>query len=152
MYTGSCLCGGIQFRIDAELAPIKACHCEQCRKAQGTPFATNTPVALEAFELIRGAELLTAFESSPGKHRVFCRRCGSPVYSQRNTLPGILRVRVGLIDGALAIDAVAHCYTAYKANWWPIRDTLPKHPEACTPANPAKPIDHADKPSPSSSA
>lgn len=146
MYTGSCLCGGIRFRIDAELAPIKVCHCEQCRKAQGAPFATNTPVSSDAFQLVSGEELLTSFESSRGKRRVFCSVCGSPVYSQRESLPGILRVRVGLIAGPLAIETVAHCYTAYKANWWPIMDALPQHREACTPADACARIDQADKP------
>ena len=137
MHTGSCLCGGVRFRIDAALAPIKACHCKQCRKAQGTPFATNTPVSAEAFELISGTHLLTVFESSPGKQRVFCRTCGSPIYSTRDSLSDIYRVRVGLIDEPLAIETVAHCYTAYKASWWPIRDALPQHADACTPAKPA---------------
>jgi hypothetical protein len=146
VHTGSCLCGGVQFRIDAALAPIEACHCEQCRKAQGTPFATNTPISAEAFQLVKGAELLTAFESSPDKQRVFCCICGSPIYSKRASPPEIYRVRVGLIDGPLSIDVVAHCYTAHKANWWPIRDTLPQHAQACTPAKAANKTGQAEKP------
>lgn len=146
MHTGSCLCGGITFQIDAELAPIKACHCEQCRKAQGTPFATNTPVTAEAFRLVSGAELLTSFESSPGKQRVFCRVCGSPIYSERDSLPKVIRVRVGLIDGPLAIETVAHCYTGYQANWWPILDQLTQCPGACPPADAAQKANQADKP------
>ena len=98
MHTGSCLCGGVRFRIDADLEPIQVCHCSQCRKAQGTPFATNTPVSADAFHLISGEALLSAFESSPGKQRVFCSHCGSPIYSQKDTVPGVLRVRAGLLD------------------------------------------------------
>ncbi len=79
MHTGSCLCGGVQFRIEQALEPIQVCHCSQCRKAQGTPFATNTPVSTSAFHLTAGKELLKAFESSPGKQRVFCSGCGSPI-------------------------------------------------------------------------
>lgn len=126
MYTGSCLCGGVRFRIDGELAPIQICHCTQCRKAQGTPFATNTPVQAAAFQLQSGAELLRSFESSPGKHRVFCGRCGSPLYSERDTLPGVLRIRAGLINEPLSVKPVAHCHTGSKANWWPIDDLLPQ--------------------------
>jgi hypothetical protein len=43
------------------------CHCSQCRKAQGGAFATNTPVSNSNFELKSGAELITEYESSPGK-------------------------------------------------------------------------------------
>ena len=126
MYSGSCLCGGIRFRIESELEPIQVCHCSQCRKAQGTPFATNTPVAATAFTLLCGSELLTAFESSPGKQRVFCKRCGSPLYSRKDSLPGVLRIRAGLIDEPLEVRPVAHFYTGSKANWWPIDDGLPQ--------------------------
>lgn len=126
MYTGNCLCGGIRFQIEAELEPIQVCHCSQCRKAQGTPFATNTPVATAAFQWVSGAELLTFFESSPGKQRAFCSRCGSPIFSQRDSLPGVLRIRAGLLNEPLSVMPQAHFHTASKANWWPIEDGLPQ--------------------------
>ena len=34
-YTASCLCNGIQLRINAELEPIMVCHCKQCQKHKG---------------------------------------------------------------------------------------------------------------------
>ena len=126
MYTGGCLCGGIQFRIDAELQPIQVCHCSQCRKAQGTPFATNTPVSTSAFELVSGGDLNTHFESSPCKQRAICSRCGSPLYSKRDTLPGVLRIRAGLINEPISAKPEAHFHTASKANWWAIEDGLPQ--------------------------
>ena len=64
MYTGSCLCGGVRFQIQGELEPIQVCHCSQCRKAQGTPFATNTPVKEAAFQLDSGAELLKSLPNA----------------------------------------------------------------------------------------
>lgn len=130
MFTGSCLCGGVQFRIEGELEPIQVCHCSQCRKAQGAPFATNTPVSTAAFHLVSGAELLTSFESSPGKERVFCGKCGSPIYSKKDTIPGVFRIRAGLINEPLSAKPVAHFYTGSKANWWPINDGLPQYEAA----------------------
>lgn len=133
MYTGNCLCGGIHFRIQGELEPIQVCHCSQCRKAQGTAFATNTPVKETAFLLDGGAELLRSFEASPGKQRVFCSKCGSPIYSKKDTLPGVLRIRAGLINEPLAARPAAHFYTGSKANWWPINDDLPQFEAAYVP-------------------
>jgi hypothetical protein len=125
-YTGSCLCGGVQYKIQGPLAPAQICHCSQCRKAQGTVFATNTPVSTQAFEMTCGQELLASYESSPGKKRVFCSRCGSPVYSHLDSLPGVLRIRLGLINEPVDIKPMAHFYTGSKANWWPISDDLPQ--------------------------
>ncbi len=127
MYTGSCLCGGVQFRIDAELAPIQICHCTQCRKAQGAPIATNTPVSTADFRLVAGKELLTGYESSPGKKRVFCSRCGSPVYSCRDSLPDVVRVRLGLINEPVNAKPEAHFHVESKCNWWTIDDGLPQY-------------------------
>lgn len=123
---GSCLCGGIRYVIEGELAPIQVCHCRQCRKAQGTPFATNIPVAAGAFRFAQGQALLSEFESSPGKKRVFCSRCGSPVYSRRDDKPAVVRIRAGTLDGPLATRPIAHFHTVSKCDWWPIDDALPR--------------------------
>jgi hypothetical protein len=125
-YSGSCLCGGIRFRVRGPLAPLQVCHCVSCRKAQGGPFATNLPVDLAAFELLAGAALLREFESSPGKLRCFCGHCGSPVYSRRPALPGVVRVRAGLLDGALPVAAATQAHVASRANWWPALHDLPE--------------------------
>jgi hypothetical protein len=126
-YTGRCLCGGIRFEVTEPLAPIQVCHCGQCRQAQGGPFATNIPVKASAFELQAGADLITAYESSPGKTRSFCRRCGSPLFSQRASLPGVLRLRAGTLEGHVPTSPGMHIYYASRANWWPSDDALPKH-------------------------
>ncbi len=126
MHTGSCLCGGVKFTIEGDLEPIQICHCGQCRKAQGSAFATNIPVPVQAFKLVMGAGLLRSFQSSPGKDRVFCKQCGSPVYSKKATMPDVLRIRAGLLDGKLATSPVVHFYTQYKANWWEITDGIPQ--------------------------
>jgi hypothetical protein len=138
MHTGSCLCGGIRFRISAALAPIELCHCRQCRKAQGPPFAANAPIRKAAFHLDSGETLLTEFESSPGKMRVFCSRCGAPIYSSRDSLPDILRIRTGLIDEPVTARPVAHMHVASACSWWPITDSLPQYPAAYTAQEPPK--------------
>ena len=129
MYTGSCLCGGIKYEIQGELEPIQICHCSQCRKAQGAAIVTNIPVSTSAFTLKSGIDLMSEFESSPGKQRIFCKVCGSPIYSKRVDLPDVIRVRAGTIDGALRTKPVAHFYVESKANWFEINDSLPKYSE-----------------------
>jgi hypothetical protein len=133
VHTGSCLCGGIRFQVEGELAPIQVCHCSQCRKAHGTPFATNMPIPASSFNLTQGRELLKQFESSPGKIRHFCGRCGSPIYSTKDTLPGVVRLRAGLLDDPLGVRPAFHFHVASKASWWRINDDLPQFPESYVP-------------------
>jgi hypothetical protein len=124
--TGGCLCGGIRFEIEGGLAPIQICHCRQCRKAQGTAFAANIPVPLSHFRLIKGRDLLREYESSPGKYRVFCSHCGSPVFSRRDSLPQVVRIRAGLLDGDIPTRPATHAWVESNANWWEIQDALPR--------------------------
>lgn len=132
-FTGSCLCGGITFCVEGELESVQVCHCEQCRKAQGGPFAAVIPVAVSGFRLLSGEHLLKAYESSPGKQRMFCSCCGSPVYSRRLALPEVVRVRAGLFNEPLPVKPSWHAYTGSKCNWWPIEDGLPQYPQGYVP-------------------
>lgn len=125
-FTGKCLCGGVRFSVAGPLEPIQICHCLQCRQAQGGPFASNLPVTREQFEMQAGDDLLQIYESSPGKERVFCRRCGSPIFSRRTSLPGVMRIRAGLFEQPLPSRPKHHAYVGDKASWWDIDDDLPK--------------------------
>src|SRR5436190_10848444 len=69
--TGSCLCRKVCFEIRGDLGSIVYCHCESCRKAQGTAFVANAPVAEEEFVVTSGAELIAKYGSLPGKYRCF---------------------------------------------------------------------------------
>jgi len=137
MISGGCLCGGVRYRISGELAPIQLCHCQQCRKAQGTPFVSNIPLERSQFELLSGAELLKAYASSEGKERVFCGHCGSPLYSQRSSAPEAIRLRAGSLDQDLTVRPAFHAYTASAANWWQIDDALPQYPQGAPPESEA---------------
>ena len=60
---------------------------------------------------------------------MFCEQCGSPLYSQSEKAPGVLRIRAGLLEGELATRPANHAYVASKANWWDIDDALPQFPQ-----------------------
>jgi len=122
--TGTCLCRKVRFEIRGELGSIVYCHCESCRKAQGTAFVANAPVAEEDFVLTSGAELIAKHESSPGKYRCFCCNCGSPVYSYRASIPGTVRVRLGTLDSDPGLRPVLHSWVGEKALWFEITDGL----------------------------
>ena len=93
MIKGSCLCGGVKYEAEGPVTVIARCHCVQCRKASGAEFATNGNVEEKGFRIVAGKELLASYESSPGKARVFCGRCGSPLFKRDDTRPGVLANR-----------------------------------------------------------
>lgn len=127
MFSGRCLCGGVRLRIHGRLGPAVFCHCSQCRKASGSAFACNAPVRARYLEIERGRELIREFESSPGKLRGFCSRCGSPVYSRLADDPETFRIRLGILDDDPERRPLLHVFVGSKAPWFEIADSLPRH-------------------------
>jgi len=130
MLRGACLCGKVRYELRGEPRVMYYCHCETCRKASGSSFATNMIALAEDFVLLSGRELLSAFESSPDKHRYFCSACGSPIYSQAKNTQKIVSVRCGTLDTDPILRPSTHAYAASKAPWYRICDELPQAPGA----------------------
>ena len=129
--TGSCLCGGVRYSYDGDLGgahgAVTQCHCSQCRKAQGGP-AYVAPASAEALVFSEGRSLIQEFESSLGKFRAFCGRCGSPLYSRRAERPDAIRLRLGALDDPprdLRIEA--HIFFGDRAPWED-SDEAPRYP------------------------
>jgi len=133
---GGCLCGGVRFRIDGKLGPAGYCHCKECQRASGSAFASNAPARTQYFSLTSGAELVSEYESSPGKFRAFCRRCGSPIYSRRDSEPELRRIRLGSLDGDPDRRPVLHVWVSENAPWHEITDALPQLPRGLPESKP----------------
>lgn len=127
MFQGSCLCGQVRYEYDGEITEISMCHCTQCRKAQGTAYVAVSPVESTKMRLTAGAQLLKEYRATPGKARVFCSHCGSPLYSARDDLPNVKRLRLGTIDTPFQCATAYHIHTASKADWEVIADGLPQY-------------------------
>jgi len=129
MLSGSCLCNGVQYEIRGELGDIMQCHCQKCRKANGSAFATNAAIPTTAFVLLKGEELLAEYESTPGVFRVFCKQCASPLYSRRPHMPELLRLRIGTLDTKIEGKPSSHIFVGSKAEWHEICDDIPQYKE-----------------------
>nr|WP_321238228.1 GFA family protein [uncultured Tolumonas sp.] len=129
MLKGSCLCNAIQYEIRGELGPTMMCHCSKCRKANGSAYAINAAVKADQFHFVKGQELVSEFESSPGVFRSFCKQCGSPLLSRRPSQPDIVRLRIGTLDTPVDVKPLAHIFVGSKASWDEIHDDIPQYDE-----------------------
>ncbi|WP_378942679.1 GFA family protein [Mesorhizobium sp. ANAO-SY3R2] len=48
--SGSCLCRGVTFRVRGNPLRVGICHCTDCRKSSGAPFAAYAVWRIDAFE------------------------------------------------------------------------------------------------------
>ena len=128
MYVGGCLCGAIRFEINGPIRNIVFCHCSQCRKVQGSAYATNGIVNANDFRITQGEDSLSCYGEAPGQGKYFCRHCASPMMSKNDAFPGQVRVRLGTIESDITERPAAHIFVGSKAVWDVIPDDgLPRY-------------------------
>jgi hypothetical protein len=125
MLRGSCLCGKVSYEISGKLSGALNCHCSMCRKAHGAAFRSRARVNAADFKWIKGEDLITWFESSPGTQRGFCSRCGSPLLSRFDNKSSY-GLPLGALDDDPGVKPLMHVYVASKAPWHDITDALPQ--------------------------
>jgi hypothetical protein len=76
---------------------------------------------------VSGDELLTAYETTPGQKKYFCKVCGSPIMSKSEQQPDQVRIRIGTIDSDITERPSAHIFSSSKANWEEILGELPQY-------------------------
>ncbi|MEO0817553.1 MAG: GFA family protein [Pseudomonadota bacterium] len=125
---GSCFCKAVQYEARGLLSPLGHCHCESCRKIHSAAFNTTALTAYEGFQWTVGGDVVASIESSPGKHRYFCPKCGThlvALYPEQKRAV----LRIGSLDSPLPADPVVHIWTSEKAPFFDFDDGLPRLPE-----------------------
>lgn len=129
IYRGSCLCQGIQYEIHGAIGDLVECHCQRCRKANGSAYAVNAPIRVVDFKIVQGEHLLKKYQSTATTQRCFCSECGSPIISVKAETPDLYRLRIGTLDTPLQQKPTMHIFAASKAEWDDICDALPQYAE-----------------------
>ncbi len=100
-HPGSCHCGAVRFRVDADITELTTCDCSLCVKRN----AVMAKVPEAALTIVSGEDDLTLYEwnTRRAKH-YFCRRCGIYVFHRKRAAPDHFGVTVFCLDG---FDAAA---------------------------------------------
>jgi hypothetical protein len=138
--TGGCLCGAIRYSVSSEVSQLRACHCTHCQKASGTGASINATIPSASFSLIKGKPRRFDDKADSGRtlYRHFCGECGSPIYSQRATMPEFMVLKVGTLDHPVDMKLVAHIWTRSARPWSHIDPACELHAEGAPPPAPAR--------------
>lgn len=126
MITGSCLCQSVRYTVAGDISHAENCHCSMCRKAHGAAFSTNALVPTAALT-IEGAEHLSTYRSSPKREKVFCSRCGSPLFIKRLNAPEGTVITLGTLDVDPGVVPSRHVFVGSKAAWHTVDPRLPSY-------------------------
>ena len=127
-FTGSCLCGSVNYKSNSDPLVIQNCHCDQCRKATGSVYLTNLFIKEENFE-INGELNNYTHLSDAGNNmtKYFCPKCGSQVFGKNSGRPGIITIRAGTVNEKDIIKPIRNLFLKSKVPSTSIDSNL----EAC---------------------
>ena len=127
---GSCLCGGVAYRVTAPFTEAHYCHCSRCRRARAAAYASNAFTSLDGVAFEKGVDNLRSFKPPGARYftQVFCKTCGSPM-PRRDPERGVAIVPMGGLDDDPGVKPRDHIFTAYKAGWHEITGDLPRFEE-----------------------
>lgn len=128
IFTGSCLCGSVNYKSNSEPLVIQNCHCDQCRKATGSVYLTNLFIKEENFEITGEVNNYTHLsDAGNNMTKYFCPNCGSQVFGKNSGRPGIITIRAGTVNEKDIIKPIRNLFLKSKVPSTPINSNL----EAC---------------------
>jgi len=117
--TGQCLCGSMKYEITGDPIRSVACHCTHCQKASGSAYSLNIIIASDQFSVSGGT--LTTYtdkgDSGEDLRRHFCNRCGSPLYTEADSIPGMTIVKAGTLDDTTTFKPNANIFCSSRMGW-----------------------------------
>jgi hypothetical protein len=116
---GGCACGKVRYRLTSAPMFVHACHCRDCQRQTGGPFAINALIETDRIEMLGDAPRPVSMPTDSGRphdiHR--CPDCAVAVWSDYGRRPGLRFVRVTTLDDPTEIEPDVHIFTRSKLPW-----------------------------------
>ena len=112
---GSCNCGEIRFVVNGDVRTVVNCHCNLCRKMNGSAFSTYVVVLGSEFSLESG-ELQTIRVSEQATKSV-CERCNTPIYNENPKYQGLRMLHLGSVDDPVDLEPQVNIYCESQLDW-----------------------------------
>lgn len=117
-FSGACHCKSISWKATFPVKTVVRCHCENCRRLQGSDYSTWVVVASKSFQLNTGASFVKEYKSGKSS-RSFCPQCGTTVYLRNGKhFPDDIVLPLGIVESySENLKPQAHVYTGNMADW-----------------------------------
>ena len=126
-FTGGCICGTVRYECFAEPVVTANCHCRDCQKAGGSPFASFVAVPTAALRLAGEMKYYdTIGDSGKTVSRGFCPNCGARLLGRSKASPDVTVILAGSLDDPNWYRPALDIFTATAQPWVNMNPELPK--------------------------
>ena len=125
--TGGCLCGAVRFESTAPPVITRVCWCRLCQYLGAGSGTVNACFKTESFT-VHGvtSDYSNIADSGNVMHRLFCRTCGTPMFSTAEARPYLIFVRAGTLDDPEIARPAMTIWTGQAPSWGCIATDLPQ--------------------------
>jgi len=124
--TGSCLCGQVAYKAEAEPVFAAHCHCDDCRKNTGAAYAPLVFVPAKSLTWQGETRAYTHTADSGSimtKH--FCTQCGTQLFGSNANRNDRIHIKVGTLDDASWFQPWYNVFASRRLPSTPINTEVP---------------------------
>lgn len=128
----TCACGRLRVRLSGDPQLVSSCHCLACQRRTGSLFGSHGFFGLDQVVSVEGERRTWSRRADSGVpvDQHFCPNCGSTVYWERASLPGMITVAAGAFGDPHFPAPARTVWTTTKHDWLAFPETIPHHLKA----------------------
>jgi len=127
--TGGCLCGAVRYQSRAAPTTARFCWCRLCQYLGGGSGTVSVIFPVGTFSISgTPTDYQDIADSGNRMHRMFCGRCGTPLFSTAESRPHLIVARAGTLDDPEIAKPSMTIWTASAPSWACISSELPQIP------------------------
>jgi hypothetical protein len=132
--SGGCACGAIRFICASAPVAMLNCHCKDCQRSSGAPFASGV-VVLSADLSVTGALATHSVRGGSGQPtmRSFCSTCGTPLFTRGESNPAFTSVRFPALDESAEFRPALDIWTSSAQPWTCFDSAIPQFQQSPQP-------------------
>jgi hypothetical protein len=129
-FSGRCACGSIRYVCARAPIAMLNCHCRDCQRSSGAPFASGFIVLVSDVE-ITGTPKTYSVRADSGSlaTRSFCSDCGVPLFTRGEAAPEFMSIRFPTLDSPSEFQPMLDIWTSSAQPWVCLSQEIPHYPQ-----------------------
>ena len=118
MLAGRCSCGACTYEIEGDAVVVAHCFCRDCQRLSGAGHTTGAMFAEDGVSITGNpASFKLISEAGNTVTRLFCDKCGSPLFGMNSGMPGFMTVSLGTLDMPNSLTPEVAIFARTRPRW-----------------------------------